>query len=117
MNKKLLKQLLAISYKNGQLDNQIIAKIADKLDRNQLKQYIKALKNAEKLKNVYIQTPFGDKRKIINDFKNVFSGKNIIHLKNSSLIVGAKINYNDDIFEISLKNNLDQILKNVEDYD
>lgn len=118
MNKKLLKQLLTISYKNGKLDSETVAKIADKLDRSQLKQYISALKNAEKLQNVYIETPFSDSKKTVENFKDLFPQKNIQHVQNSSLLVGARINYNDDVFEISLKNNLDEILKNIEhDYD
>lgn len=118
MNKKLLKQLLLISYKDGKLDSETIAKIADKMDRNQLKQYIHALKKAEKLQNVYIETPFSEGKAITEDFKSIFPGKNILHVQNSSLLVGTKINYNDDMFEISLKNNLDEILRNIEhDYD
>lgn len=118
MNKKLLKQLLLISYKNGELDSQTVAKISEKLDRTQLKQYIKALKNAEKLRNVYVETPFAQNKSIMESVKSLFPDKKMQNLKNSSLIVGAKISYNDDIVEVSLKNNLDQIVKNIaEDYD
>ncbi|HVF69375.1 MAG TPA: hypothetical protein VNA13_02290 [Xanthomonadales bacterium] len=117
MNKKLLKQLLLISYKNGELDNKTIAKISEKLDRTQLKQYIKALKSAEKLHNVYVETPFAENKTVMESFKSIFPDKKIKNLENSSLIVGTKISYNDDIFEVSLKNNLDQIVRNIEDYD
>ncbi len=118
MNKKLLKQLLLISYKNGELDSETVAKIAEKLDRTQLKQYIKALKNAEKLHNVYVETPFSENKTMMDSFKSIFPNRKIQNLQNSSLIVGTKISYNDDIFEVSLKNNLDQIVRNIaEDYD
>ncbi len=117
MNKKLLKQLLLISYKNGDLDSEIVAKISEKLDRTQLKQYIRALKNAEKLHNVYVETPFPENTNMMDSFKTIFPDKKIQNLENSSLIVGTKISYNDDIFEVSLKNNLDQIVRNIEDYD
>jgi hypothetical protein len=116
MNKKLLKQIILASYKNGQLDKESVAEIAGKLDRTQLKQYIKALKISEKLNNVYVETPSG--KGDIEDIEEVFPGKNIRFIKNPSLIVGTKINYNDDVFEFNLKNNLDRILSRIEqDYD
>lgn len=118
MNKKLLKQLILISYKNGGLDNNTVTKIADKLDRSQLKQYISALKNAEKLRSVYIETPFDDSKNTIDEIMKLFPDKKIEFKKNSSLLVGTKISYNDDVFEVSLKNNLEQIVNNIkEDYD
>lgn len=118
MNKKLLKQLLLISYKNGNLDNETVAKVAEKLDRNQLKQYISALKKAEKLQNVYIETPFTASKSTIESFKTIFADKKIRTSEDSSLLVGTRISYNDDVFEISLKNNFDTILKNIDqDYD
>lgn len=117
MNKKLLKQLVLISYKNGDLDNEIVSQIADKLDRGQLKKYIQALKNAEKLRNVYIESPITLGKDAVSEFKSIFPDKKIVMRKNSSLLVGTKITYNDDIFEMNLKNSLDTIVENIENYD
>lgn len=117
MNKKLLKQLILISYKNGDLDNQNISQIADKLGRNDLKQYIKALKNAEKLRNVYIESPFEMSKELLAGIKNSFPDKKIVGIKNESLLLGAKVIYNDDVFEMNLKNSLDGIVENIENYD
>lgn len=118
MNKNLLKQIIAASYKNGELDTKTVAKISEKLDRSQLKQYIRALKNAEKLNTVYIESPVTDGKKLVANFQNIFPNKKITFIKNSSLIAGVRINYNDDIFEVSVKNNLEKILNSIsEDYD
>lgn len=118
MNKTLLKELVLASYKNGKLNASIVAKIAEKLNRSQLKEYIKALKKAEKLNNVYIESPITNGALLTQTFKDMFGDKFIKASKNSSLIAGVKINYNDDVFEISVKNNLDKIINSIrEDYD
>ncbi len=117
MNKKLLKQLVLISYKNGDLDNKIVSKIADKLGRNDLKQYIKSLKNAEKLRNVYIESPFEMSNNLKKQMSDSFPGKKIKTVKNLSLLLGTKVVYNDDVFEMNLKNSLDVIVENIENYD
>lgn len=118
MNKTLLKELILASYKNGQLDSGTVIRIAENLDRSQLKQYIKALKNAEKVNNVYVESPITNGKLYAETFQDVFPERNIKFSKNSSLIAGVKINYNDDVFEISIKNNLDRIINSIrEDYD
>lgn len=117
MNKKLLKQLVLISYKNGTLDKVTVSRIADKLDRAELKQYIKSLKNAEKLRNVYVENPFGLQKDEIVELKNIFQDKNIVDKNNPELIIGTRIIYNDDIFEMSLKSSLDSIVEKIENYD
>ncbi len=117
MNKKLLKQLVLISYKNGDLDNETVSRIADKLGRAELKQYIKSLKNAEKLRNVYIESPFGMQNDIMKELKDIFPDQKIIDKNNPALLVGTRITHNDDIFEMNLKNSLDTIIENIENYD
>lgn len=114
INKKLLKKLIIASYSNGELNKIAVAKISDKMDRALLKQYIKALKASEKIKNVYIESPFSNGKKVVEMFRGSFPGRIIKPIRNSSLIAGVKINYNDDVYEISLKNNLDNILNNIE---
>lgn len=117
MNKKLLKQLVLISYKKGELDNETVSKIAEKLDRTQLKLYIKSLKNAEKLRNVYVESPFEIQKDTIREIKSMFPDKKIIIENNSELMTGTKITYNDDVFHMNLKNSLDTIIENIENYD
>ena len=43
--------------------------------------------------------------------------KKIIAIKNQSLLLGTKVVYNDDVFEMNLKNSLDGIVENIENYD
>ncbi len=117
MNKKLLKELVLGSYKNGELDNEFVTQIAEKLDRAQLKQYINSLKQAEKLRNVYVESPFKLQKDLVKEFKTKFPDKKIMSHENPSLLAGTKITHNDDIFEMNLKNSLEQIVDNIENYD
>jgi len=117
MNKKLLKQLVLISYKNGDLDNETVSKIAEKLGRSELKQYIKALKSAEKLRNVYVESPFGMQNDIMKELKDIFPDQKIVESDNPALLIGTRITHNDDIFEMNLKSSLDSIIDQIENYD
>jgi hypothetical protein len=117
MNKKLLKQLIIISYKNGELDNSVISQIVERLTRAQLKIYIRALKNAEKMQNVYIEAPFPIQKDTFDQFDDLFTDKKIVFKENPSLLVGTRITYNDDVFDLSLKNSLDSIIDSIENYD
>jgi F0F1-type ATP synthase delta subunit len=110
MNKKLLKQLIIISYKNGELDNSVISQIVERLTRAQLK-------NAEKMQNVYIEAPFPIQKDTFDQFDDLFTDKKIVFKENPSLLVGTRITYNDDVFDLSLKNSLDSIIDSIENYD
>ncbi len=118
MNKKLLKQLVVTSYKNNVLDPEIVTQIADKLNKRELKQYIKALKNAERQRSVFVETPFTNQKFIEDNLREIFPSKKIVVKNDPSLLLGARISYVDDIFNMNLKYSLESIVKTIEqDYD
>ena len=75
------------------------------------------LKNTEKMRNIYVESPFGIEKDTMKDLKQMFPDKKIISEINPSLIAGTKITYNDDVFQMNLKNSLDTIINNIENYD
>ncbi len=112
MTKKLLKQLIQESYKNGQLDEKQVFAIADLLTREELKEYIKFLRAAEKKRTIYIESA-----KITDDLmllKDIFPKKRIIFKENPSLLAGIRIINNDDIFNFNVLKNLNDIIEFVE---
>lgn len=118
MKKTLLKQLVLNSYVKGELNQENVFAIADRLDRKELKQYSKALKQSEKLHSVIIEVPFYNDKDNTDALKELFPDKKLIIRKNPSLISGLRIRMNDDIFEMNLKHNLDAIVSHVtEEYD
>ncbi len=113
MNKTFLKKLAIASYKNGELDQKTAFKIADRLSKKDLKQYIRIIKASEKAKNIYLTTALGDKN-TEKQLKYIFKDKNIIVNQDSSMMLGSRIEINDDIFEMNLKNTLENIIENID---
>lgn len=111
MKKKLLKQLILESYDKGQLLEEKVLAIADQLDRKELKQYISALKQSEKLRTVFIDTPFDGNAEDLQSLQSIFPDKKIVLRTDPSLLAGTRIVNNDDIFEMNLKHNLDAIME------
>ena len=78
--KKQIKILVAKSYKNNQLDPKIVSMIADRLNRQSLKQYIRLLKQEEGKKQVIVTSPKSltdiDKKKL----QSQFPGKKFIYI-------------------------------------
>lgn len=113
MTKKLLKQLVVASYKNNNLNPKTIEKIAKVLSRKELKQYIKALKTEENKRNVIVSLPYLPKNKDKKSFEGVFQNKKILYDIDKSLILGVKITKNDLVYEMSLKNSLENLITHV----
>ena len=121
MTKKYIKKLAMASYTKKELDSKKVKKIADLLSRNNLKQYIKELKLLENEKTITILTPAFSKQTqsdIKKKFSKVFTDKKVIIDSDPSLILGVKVINNDLIYDLSLKNTLDNLNTHIiEQYD
>lgn len=114
MNRNTLKRLVVESYTDGELDPQKVNKIADLLSRNELKLYIKALKNWEKENSIIVDLP-DENMVFLEQIQTLFPDKKIVMQVDPSLLLGMRLQHNDDIFEVSLKNTLDKITKHIEE--
>lgn len=110
MTKKEIAQLVEASYTKDVLDEKKVARIASLLSRNDLKQYIRGVKIAERAKTICLVLP---DRNLYN--KSLLAGtkKQVAVVEDRSLLVGAKIIDNDMIYDMSLKNSLDEFIKNI----
>ncbi len=121
MTKKQIKKIAQASYTKNKLDSKKINKITGFLTRNDLKQYIKELKLLEGQKTITVLTPIADKRNqddIKKQFARVFTDKKVIIDSDPSLIVGIKVINNDLIYDLNLKNTLDNLNMHInEQYD
>jgi len=120
MTKKDIKKLAEWSYTKENLDQKKARKITKLLGKSDLKLYIKALKNIESKKVVRIVVP--DKKMIdinmLKQFQTAFPKKRIEIEEDSGLILGIKIVDNDLIYQLNLKNTLDNLSQYlVEQYD
>lgn len=107
MTKKYIKKLAKASYKEEFLDKKIVNRIVPLLSRQDLKTYINMLKLIEKKKAIVVTLP---KKNIkIKDLQKLYPGKKIIYEHDPSLIAGIKITQNDVLYELNLKNSLENI--------
>lgn len=115
--KNKLKDLVAISYKNGELDEKTVEAIADKLSRKELKEYIRLLKHEEDNKQVYVTSAkelTEGSRKMI---QNRFPEKKILYSVDPTMISGIRIIEKDNEYEISLNQTFSDIIGHITKYE
>lgn len=114
MTKKQINQLVIASYAKDELDNKSIDKIVSFLSRADLKQYIRAVKLSEKARTVSLVLP---NAKLYNNNKkfwqDIFKNKKIIVEEDASLLLGIKVISNDMVYDMTLKNTLDSLAKEI----
>lgn len=113
MNRHVLSNLVMQSYTKGNLDPQKVVVIADILNRRQLKEYIRALKEEENKRSVKVELTRLPKRNEDKEFMQLFPGKKIIFNYNPELLAGIKVKNNDIIYELDLKNTLDKLIDHI----
>jgi len=114
MNRQTLKQMVLESHINGELNVAKINKIVDLLTKKELRLYIKALKNWEKKNKITIEV--ADKTGFdLSGFEDLFPDKKMVVTVDPSLMLGLRLQNNDDIFEMSLKNTLEKITEHIEE--
>ena len=109
MDKKILKQLVAYSLTGSHLDNKKVMKIANQLNRKQLKAYIDGLKRWIQKNTVIVESAKDVSQGTKNEYKKAFSGKDVVFTTNPNLLVGTRIIDSDTIYELNLKDTLDHI--------
>ena len=115
--KKQIEELIQASYKDGQLDESTVKKIADKLNRNMLKLYISMLKHEEKKKMVFVTTPKPLSGKDREKIKSLFPKKKIVEEIDPSMIGGIKVVENDEAFDMDLNRTFHDIIRFVNNND
>jgi F0F1-type ATP synthase delta subunit len=106
---KMIQGLVVKSYKQDQLDPAIVDLVANKLNRRQLKQYIRLLKQQENKKQVIVTVPKTLSSEERDMIQKLFTGKKLYYTVDPSMISGIRIVDNDVEYEISL----DQIFQNL----
>jgi F0F1-type ATP synthase delta subunit len=107
--KNVITGLVVKSYKNDQLDPEIVELVGSRLNRRELKQYIRLLKQEENKKQVIVTVPKSLTDEERDMIQKLFTGKKIYYTVDPSMISGIRIVDNDVEYEISL----DQIFQNL----
>ncbi len=115
MNKKFLQQLVLASYTKDGLDAAKAHKIASFLRRGELKQYIRTLKMNEQRNSIVVTTARPMPKNDEEAFKKVYPDKKILTHTDPSLLLGLRIQDNDIIYEMNLKDTLDNMSEYIEE--
>lgn len=115
MNKRILKELISESYTGDYLDPVKVMRIADILNRSELKEYIKAVKETESKMTVTLTVPAGMDDLELEPFKDVFPDKKLFVEHDPSLILGVKVTNNDTVYEFNLRNTLEKMVQYLEE--
>lgn len=105
MTKKKLKLLAKASYTREKLDFKKTKRVANFLNRSDLKQYIRELKKFEQGKTVRVALPNTKMLSVssLNRVQNCFPKKRLIIKEDPSLLLGLTVIDNDLIYNLSLR--------------
>lgn len=112
MKKNIVKKLAQSSFTKDRLDSGKVKKAVKVLKREDLKVYIKDLKDIEARKTVYITVPNEEGlMELKKYFTQLYPDKKLMFQMDPSLIGGVKVVDYDNIYELSMKNFLESSIE------
>ncbi len=115
MSTRDIKKLASFSFTKGELDESKVEKIAKKLSKSDLREYIKALKLINDKNTVKVWSSTKLDRNAQESIKKMFKGKKIQLLEDKELIAGVRIEDYDNIYELNLKDSLNSMVDYVKE--
>lgn len=112
INNKKIKKLALESYNKTQLNVPRVQRISAILKRNELKYYIKALKQVESKKTITLVVPDEEIESVgvvVAKLRIAYPDKKILIKTDPSLIAGIKVINDDLIYEVSIKQMLEDL--------
>lgn len=112
MKKIVIKKLADASFTKNTLDKEKVDRIAKKLNRGDLKEYIKDLKNLNSKKTVIVSLPSENGASKIRDmFAKIYPARRIEIKIDEDLISGIKVIDYDNEYELSMKSFLEESME------
>jgi hypothetical protein len=113
MDKKQIAKLVEMSFVDGVLDEHSVNKAIGQLDGRELREFLKILTEQEKRQQVYIDLTFAIKEGDKKIFRELFPGKRVVFRNDTDLVFGIRITDNDMVYNLNMKDALDQIKSNL----
>lgn len=109
MKKDSIKILAKNSFIKGKINDKKAIKIASLLKRDDLKLYIKSLKDLSARETVFISVPSGENMpNLVKEFERLFPHKKISIDLDPTLMAGIRIVDYDNVYELSIKDILEK---------
>jgi F0F1-type ATP synthase delta subunit len=109
MDKKQIQKLVEMSFVDNILNQESLNKVIEQLDGSELKEFLRLLTDYEKKSTVYIDHSFELTESNKKQFEDLFLKRKIVYRKNESLVFGIRITDNDMVYDLNMKNSLEQI--------
>ncbi len=109
MHQRLLKQLVELSFRKGELNRQEVSKIADALNRQQLKAYIGGLKKRIKKETIYVDLAAAPSQKLTEKVTMLYPNKQLAYRVAPELLMGMRITDGDNVFGLNLHDRLETL--------
>lgn len=114
MTKRFLHQLVLTSYINNHLNAKKVDAIAASLTRHDLKAYIRALKLLEQQNRISVALPKANLyNEVRKNLEKLFPNKQLVLEENPSLLLGMQLIDNDMVYEMSLRDRLEEIVDQI----
>jgi hypothetical protein len=107
MIKNKIKKIAEKSFKNKKLDDKIVIEMAKRFKRSELKEYLRELYAMENKNTVKVFLPSDDEeniKQVYSTLRKMYKDKKIVVEIDPSLLVGIRVENEDNIYELSLKN-------------
>lgn len=109
MKKNTIKILAKNTYVKGKIDNKKAVKFASSMKRDDLKIYIKSLKDLESRNTVFITVASNENMpNLLKEFEKLFPNKKISIELDPTLMAGIRIVDYDNVYELSIKDILEK---------
>ena len=109
--KKQIAKLAEISYIDSVLDEKRVLRIAKQLGRSELKSYLKALRQSEDKKTVFVESNLELSGQEKMSFSKLYANKQVKFRVEPDLLFGVRIIEGDMVYNLNMKSALDQISK------
>ncbi len=109
MDKKIIDQLVKQSIINNRLDEKKVTEFANQMNRKHLKAYIDSLKKWVLEHTITVESAIDIDERTKDEFRKYFTDKQVVFEKNPDLLIGTRIIDNDTIYEMNLKDTLQNL--------
>lgn len=113
MKQAVIKKLAQESFIDDSLNEKRVNLIVARLKRKDLRSYIKTLKLIQQRQTVNVEVSSAVDEMVGQDLQLRFPDKKIVYTINKDILAGMKITDNDILYDFSIENKIDRLVKHL----
>lgn len=115
MNRQQLKKLADLSITSENVNTNVAKYVLQKLSRDDLKEYLLLLKKLVNENTVYVKTDIDTTQDVKKTLSGMFPGKKLVFEKDHFSGGGIVVRTGDNIFNLSVKNYINQTVETLKE--